>query len=486
MPNSNIRRILIVEEDPVRRNFLKKLMKEEGLSSTGARYISDAEVVVSNYLKLGKTFDFVILGLGTDADTTGLSSGRRKYMKHIGVFGRRLVDIIGTKVIIYTSLPLLVAKLPYQLEAVIKRDDDRDAIVEAKNKILSTMSMDSCFQDSTLNRWQATRFLEGVNNIEFLSSVESYDGVEKIISKSTIDGYEIPSAIYPSSQSVNVLKLSISTLIGCPSGCLFCINHHKKNKRGKKVKYIRPLAVGEMVGQMYVAMQCLKMQKLFEKKDQMELTVNMASEGDGLVYNLDNCCEAIRQMSLGDDLKKSFIITSTGDVKSLMDYIEKYINLPNVRHHWSVNSLVDSIRKILMPGRPTRKMELMRDLYEIIAYKTKRPVTASIIVIKGVTDTEDDARRIAEFFNDRPFEIKLMALTKDSLRGIENTTEKDVENFLKKLLAAGVNIPIRIRKIWGSSILSGCGNCIATDDADMSAILLHRSATRKRVRKTKK
>ena len=79
--------------------------------------------------------------------------------------------------------------------------------------------------------------------------------------------------------------------------------------------------------------------------------------------------------------------------------------------------------------------------------------------MKGINNSQEDAEQIAYTFNNRDaFEIKLMPLVKDSLREENNTTNEDVDEFYRKLLSAGVNIPIRIRQILGKNIESGCGN----------------------------
>jgi 23S rRNA (adenine2503-C2)-methyltransferase len=273
----------------------------------------------------------------------------------------------------------------------------------------------------------------------------------------------VNSVIYPPTDNAEEkINLAISPLLGCPIACKFCINwRHKHDAYGKETNFLRQLTTEEIVAQVYLAMINSRIRNSMEPRSNQNLVVNFAVEGD-VAFNIDNSCAAIKQLLNVFKPKISFILTSVGTEASLKRFIEKYIRLPRIKHHWSVNSLNPDTRHWLMPGTAEEDLRVLRDLYQAIATVTDTRITVSWIVINGVNNQEEDAVQLAKFFNDRPFEIKLMALVKNSLEGVKNTSNRDVEMFHRKLIKAGLNIPIRIRKIHGSNIFSGCGNTITT------------------------
>jgi adenine C2-methylase RlmN of 23S rRNA A2503 and tRNA A37 len=184
--------------------------------------------------------------------------------------------------------------------------------------------------------------------------------------------------------------------------------------------------------------------------------VNLTCEGDW-AYNWRNSCDAIGQIAKIELPKISFILTSIGMESALRNFLEFYINIPRVRHYWSVNSLVPGIRGKLMPGTIGQSLFRVRALYQEIAKRTGEAVTISWIVIRGKTDSAKDAEMLSAFLKDRPFRVKLMALSPGSLTE-ETCSSQDVKNFSRKLDDLGVNV--RIREILGADICSGCGSTV--------------------------
>ena len=176
--------------------------------------------------------------------------------------------------------------------------------------------------------------------------------------------------------------------------------------------------------------------------------------------NLDNVCLAVEQLKDIVAPKFNFIFTTVGLSQSLRKYISEYSHLP-INWHWSLISLIPSIRGWLMPGVRYENLYELRAAFEKISMLAGKTITASWTLIKGVNDREKDAVMIAKFLNNRPFTLKLMALVDGSFDDVV-TTDQDVEEFKKICLDAGVTIPIRIKKIFGKNIASGCGNVATT------------------------
>jgi adenine C2-methylase RlmN of 23S rRNA A2503 and tRNA A37 len=246
-----------------------------------------------------------------------------------------------------------------------------------------------------------------------------------------------------------------------------CLNWcNQTGPSGEMVPYIRPLTTEEMIAQVYLAMDSPRIKKLFEKDSDKGLLVNFTGPGDALVNNLKNCSAMIEQLAEIKKLKKiteeplvSFIITSVGREDRLKEYFDQHIRLPRVTHYWSVNSLDPKVRENLMPGTRGQSLERLRNLYDKIAKATRRPVTASWALFKGINDSPEEAERIADFFRNRPwFKVKLMAGCPDSMPNVPNIRNDDVLAFQGLVIKAGFD-RVRVRKIFGADQgeYSGCG-----------------------------
>ncbi|MEI7890428.1 MAG: response regulator [bacterium] len=443
-------RVLIVEDDVGTLRLLERTFKRSGYSVASAATIKEANEHVALSI-VATPFSLALLDLHV-----GIDSG--------GEFGRRLLDIVGNiNVIIMTGDADTAARLPYHPNAIIIKSSNTTTLLEIINSFMHPLQGNCDSQEVKINRWFATWAMTGINAVrKFSITVGTQDALEKITGITTSDNQWINSVIYPQAEgNSSIINIAISPLIGCPIACQFCINwRNRQDDNGNAVKFKRKLSVDEIIGQIYLATSSERIKKAFTDNADVKIVINFTVEGD-VAFNLKNCCEAIKKLMKIKKPQFSFILTTIGTEESLNEFKEKYLDLPRVRHYWSVNSLVPETREWLMPGTIGHSLEKMRELYEQIVENTNSRVTISWIVIHNITDRAEDAEMIASFFNNRPFEIKLMCLVKGSLVSAPNTSMNHVEKFKEKLQKANVNIPIRIREILGTEIYSGCGNTIA-------------------------
>jgi adenine C2-methylase RlmN of 23S rRNA A2503 and tRNA A37 len=289
---------------------------------------------------------------------------------------------------------------------------------------------------------------------------------EKFVSLTTPEhGRErwwVNTVVYPGHPSENSEPVAIQTTIGCNIGCQMCSNpRNQKGLDGVTIPYVRPLSTEEMLAQVYLATNSPRIRRLFRNDVDTGLLVNFTGPGDGLANNLKNCAAVIEHLSKIEKPAVSFVITSVGREDRLKEYLNRYIDLPRVTQYWSVNSLNNQVRSTLMPGTRGQNLENLRGLYQKIAEKTGRPVTASFALFKGLNDGWDDVERITAFFQGKPFRIKLMAGCPRSMPDIPDITGAEVEAFRDKLVYLGLPPEmVRVRTIYGIDVgeYSGCGN----------------------------
>ena len=463
-------RILVVEDDEHTLNITVDILNNSGLYDvTGVGDVIAANNAVTKSLIEKKQFDLVLLDLHL-----GNSSGAE--------FGRRVIDIIGDmNIVVITGQYDFVNMLTYRVDDAIIKPVNVGTLLEVCSKTIEPLRRSANPYDIKLNLWLATKHLRGFESLKFHSrkmgddEAESYAYVEKIISRAMRDGAYLTSVIYVNKKvDKNIVNVALSALLGCPGECLDCKNHrNRKNKSGKQVKFVRQLSEGEIVSQAYLALNNPHVKKLFRNNaKKMKLVFNLACEGDGLVWNLDNSMRAFEQLSTIENVEIELISTSIGSVEALSDFVRNHINIPKLRHYRSIDSLVPEVRANLKPGVANESLIKMRDLDELIASVTEKPVSISWVVMKGVNDSVEDAKMIKElygnrlFFNGKSiFPIKLMRMIPGSMGDssfshAEETTMDDVIRFRDYLVNDFGIKDVRIRDIVGVLINASCGGCI--------------------------
>lgn len=462
-PVGQLARVLIVEDDLETLKNLKKLLQLGGYDVSCASTIDEANELISRTLgtersdhNSSRPFSMVILDLNVGVDNGG-------------EFGRRLLEIVGNiNIIVMTGSPEMAVDLPYQPDAIIIKGAGVQNLLSTMESFIKPVRHQVLLPPhEKIMKWHATSMLKGINTLRSFTKVGGCeindDGVTKITAV-TKNNEWVNLVIYPYQvgKDADTIFIGISPLLGCPVACKFCKNwRYQKDNNGNDVNFKRKLTVDEIISQVYLAMNSQAVKNAFKYRLKQKLVVNFTVMGD-VAFNMKNSCLAAEQLLGIKRPEISIIFTSVGTSESLREYLRDYIHLPRIRHYFSVNSLDTIVRAWLMPGTKDENLEELRNLYQEIAIKTGKPITASWVVIKGLNDRQEDAEMIASYFNDRPFEIKLMALVDGSLENYPKTTKEDVLEFQNKLLKAGVNIPIRIREILGKNIESGCGNTYNT------------------------
>jgi 23S rRNA (adenine2503-C2)-methyltransferase len=284
-------------------------------------------------------------------------------------------------------------------------------------------------------------FRETLGRVAFISSLTpkkvetSVDGSRKFLF-SLMDGQSVEDVLIPDESR---LTLCISTQVGCPLGCRFCLTG--------KMGFVRNLTPSEMLNQILAAQR--------EGASQGKITnIVLMGMGEPLA-NYDNTVKAIEimQHELGLGLSARRITLSTA---GLVPQMERLVNA-GLRFQLAVslNAADDDTRSFLMP---INKSHPLKDILEICRRFPLRPrerITFEYVLIDGINDSPRDALRLVRLINDIRCKVNLIPLNESPELEFQRPSDETVHEFQKILLDR--HITCIIRKSRGGDISAACG-----------------------------
>ncbi len=234
--------------------------------------------------------------------------------------------------------------------------------------------------------------------------------------------------------------ICISSQVGCPVDCKFCLTALMGLERN--------LTAGEIVGQvLYIARENAI------KATDNRINVVMMGMGEPLL-NLDNVLKATRLLTdkngIGISVKRITVSTS-GIIPKIAELGQAEIR-PKLAI--SLNASTEEQRRQLMPI--TRKYHLS-DLMQLCRAYPLRPwekLTFEYVLLKGVNDTDNDARRVVRLLARLNCKVNLIALNPGPGIPFETPDPERVEAFQAIIRKA---VPCFVRKPRGRDIFAACG-----------------------------
>jgi 23S rRNA (adenine2503-C2)-methyltransferase len=265
---------------------------------------------------------------------------------------------------------------------------------------------------------------------------ESMDGTRKFLLKME-DGQTIESVVIPSKER---RTLCVSSQVGCAIGCKFC----HTGTQG----LTRHLKTNEIVGQYLVVSDWLK------ARDLQKLS-NIVYMGQGEpLHNYDNIKKTTELLleTKGLGLGQRRITLSTS---GLVPQIKKLHDFPPVNLAISLHSARDDVRSSLMPINKVYDLERLFEAIRSIPLKASRRVTYEYILIKGLNDSDEDARALAKLLNRFESKVNLIPFNEYPDSPYKRPSAERIESFQQTVIRAGHTCTIRISK--GDDILAACG-----------------------------
>jgi 23S rRNA (adenine2503-C2)-methyltransferase len=247
--------------------------------------------------------------------------------------------------------------------------------------------------------------------------------------------------------------LCISTQAGCAVNCRFC----STGKQG----FNRNLAVGEIIGQLWMAEFAVRMAKGIDPgpKGERQITnVVMMGMGEPLL-NFEPTVTALKLM-LDDNaygLSRRRVTLSTSGVVPMIDKLAQ--ECP-VALAVSLHASNDRLRNELVPlNKKYPLVELMAACKRYLDYAPRDFVTFEYCMLDGVNDTDAHANELLALVQNGseavPCKFNLIPFNPFPESGLKRSNMSRIKAFAQILIDAG--IVTTIRKTRGDDIDAACG-----------------------------
>jgi len=269
-----------------------------------------------------------------------------------------------------------------------------------------------------------------------LAAYQSVDGTRRYL-LGLDDGRSVETVLMPEEGRDTIC---ISSQVGCPVNCQFCLTALMGLERN--------LTAGEIVGQVLFVQHA---HQLSAANDRVNIV--MMGMGEPLL-NLPNVVKATRLLTdpQGIGLSPRRITVSTSGIIPKMQELGREPVRPKLAI--SLNASTEEQRRELMPI--TRKYSL-KDLLAACRDYPLRPwekLTFEYVLLKGVNDTEVDARRVVKLLANLNAKVNLIALNPGPGIRFETPEPERVQAFQAIVRRA---MPCFLRKPRGRDIFAACG-----------------------------
>ena len=283
------------------------------------------------------------------------------------------------------------------------------------------------------------RQLFAVNRIglpETEQRFDSVDGTRRYLLRLE-DNRTIEAVLMPEQ---NRNTICISSQVGCPVDCRFCLTALMGLERN--------LTAGEIVGQvLHIARD--------NKLDPSDQRMNIVMMGMGEpLLNLENVLKATRLLTHRNGVgisEKRITLSTSGIIPNIEELGQASIR-PKLAI--SLNASTETQRRELMPI--TRKYHLAELMAACRAYPLRpwEKLSFEYVLLKNVNDSDQDARRVVRLVGNLNCKVNLIALNPGPGIPFEIPAEERVHSFQQIVRRA---VPCFIRKPRGLDIFAACG-----------------------------
>ncbi|WP_377510382.1 23S rRNA (adenine(2503)-C(2))-methyltransferase RlmN [Octadecabacter sp. R77987] len=282
---------------------------------------------------------------------------------------------------------------------------------------------------------------------EVVTREVSTDGTRKYLVR-IAGGHEVEVVYIPETDRGT---LCISSQVGCTLTCSFC---HTGTQ-----KLVRNLTAGEIVGQIMLARDDLDgwpEQGISTADQGPRLLSNVVLMGMGEpLYNFENVRDAMKIAMDGEGiaLSRRRITLSTSGV---VPEIHRTAQEIGCQLAVSFHATTDDVRDTLVPiNKRWNIAELLDALREYPKVSNSERITFEYVMLKGVNDSDEDARRLVKLIDGIPAKINLIPFNEWPGAPYERSDKARIDAFAEIVYRAGYASPIRRPR--GEDIMAACG-----------------------------
>ena len=237
--------------------------------------------------------------------------------------------------------------------------------------------------------------------------------------------------------------LCLSTQVGCAMGCNFC--------RTAAMKLVRHLRPSEILGQVLAVQAQLS---------EAEPITNIVFMGMGEpLHNFSSLMEAVDILICHNAFRigrRRITISTSGLVPEIKLLAER----TSVKLAVSLNATTNGLRDKIMPINKKYPIEVLLEACREYSFKSGSPVTIEYVLLGGLNDTLEDARRLVKLLSHLPCKVNLIPYNEFSGSPYRMPQQTDLEAFFRYLCQKHFQVNIRWSK--GRDIHGACGQ-LATE-----------------------
>jgi 23S rRNA (adenine2503-C2)-methyltransferase len=282
----------------------------------------------------------------------------------------------------------------------------------------------------------------------------STDGTRRYLMK-THDNRPVETVFIPEERRDTICFSSQS---GCPLQCTFCLT--------AQLGLLRNLTAGEIVEQIIVALN-----DAYGEGVKTPRGTNLVGMGAGEPFlNFDALLKAIRIMGDPDGLHivANRITVSTAGIAPRVRELATVPDRPHLAI--SLAAPTDELRNELMPINKKWPLDELLDACKEFekSLKTGERFTFEYVMLKGVNDSDEQARQLANLLNRHALRAKVNLIPHNPAEPLpyQPSSEARVESFREILESKGVHA--FVRKPRGRDILAACGQLAARSTPPVS------------------
>ena len=273
---------------------------------------------------------------------------------------------------------------------------------------------------------------------EIINDQVSDDGTRKWLLRLE-DGNSIETVFIPEAGRGT---LCVSSQVGCALNCSFCATARQG--------FNRNLTSAEIIGQLRLANQLL----VSAENERPVTNVVMMGMGEPLL-NYDNVVRAMQLMQedFAYGLSKRRVTLSTSGLLPEMQQLSKDCA---VSLAVSLHAPDDELRNELVPiNRKYPIRELMKACREYTRGLPHQKITFEYVMLDGVNDSDNDARKLAKMVGNVPCKINLIPFNPFKNSGYSSSPLSRINRFRDILMQKGIMTVTR--KTRGEEIDAACG-----------------------------
>ncbi|MCM1333942.1 MAG: 23S rRNA (adenine(2503)-C(2))-methyltransferase RlmN [Bacteroides sp.] len=272
----------------------------------------------------------------------------------------------------------------------------------------------------TIERLECAAVSDGENAVKYLFRLS--------------DGHFIESVLMRHEYGNNIC---ISTQVGCNMGCAFC--------RSGRMKKIRNLSVGEMLGQILAVGESigepitgLAVMGIGEPFDNYENVLGMI---DTALYQNGLC------------IGSRHITVSTCGVVPRIEALSK--TNYNVNLAVSLHAPDNALRSRLMPINRTYPLEVLIPAIKRFSKDTNRRVTLEYVMLKNINDGVDQAKALADLIGESKCYVNIIRYNPSEGDEFERSDDDQIFRFYDILKKN--KIGVTMRREMGAGVNAACG-----------------------------